>query len=405
MGVKSACCVGCCVTIAIVALLIGINGIMRYRGSELDHEETAAYNIPGNCTLQGYFHRVARTTSGDDCNIWRYLLDVGPLTPGGAPLGARVAYSNFFPNRCDGTRYNSSFIGERIPCWVRTADTELVRVSPVLMPEEFYLQVGASALAISGAILLAFLVYNVVLWLGVCADVGPFSQENVRRRQEADAAAAADRARIEAEAREADDPNAFRTDNISVADRGWLSDMAFNNAYATAVIRRFGHGEELDMASREPTAAAAGEVEMSGDHPPRSATEPIGAPEAGAATVVVGAAAASKPSVGDGNEKGDDIDDVPAECCVCWDPLGSEAIVFPCFHMSCSACVERLARAAASRTDHLITCPMCRRQAFPAELRKLLRVGPAPDANPVAHAEDAPEPSVPGSADDGGHDE
>ena len=129
--------------------------------------------------------------------------------------------------------------------------------------------------------------------------------------------------------------------------------------------------------------------------PVPGSTEPIpSASEHDVAVVAVAAAAAPDSGAEKDNGDGTASGEVNAECCVCWDPLGTEAIVFPCFHMACSNCVEKLVRTAAKRTDNLITCPMCRRQSFPAELRRLLRVGPVPEED-QGHEEATPEEESP----------
>jgi hypothetical protein len=358
MSIRSACVIGCCVTASVLLMLFGINGIVRSKESVTERRTTQQYNIPGNCTLKAIYS--GRSDDDDSCTVWRYSVDVGPLTPGGEPLGMKLAFGNFFPSDCGGVQFDHDRIDTAIDCWIRSADDPFVRVSPIHRHDTAYLVAGVICVTVASVAIMVFLLYNLVLWLGVCADIGPFARS--RRAVVVGSTPAA------ADAATQGDP--FDLGAITVADQSWIRDVAFNNAYAKAVIRRFGHDASFSQSAAPPATGGA----------PAEASSPMVTEVAPEPLIAEGMA---QPPYGTSYGATGHVAVVhraealtgPPECCVCWEPIEDEAVVFPCVHTACKACVERMIARATATSDMLLACPMCRRNAFQAELRRLPRKG------------------------------
>jgi hypothetical protein len=375
MSVKSACLVGCCMTLAVLSLLIGINGLMRDQDNEDDYDVTSAYHIPMNCTLKA-IHVVTVEDKNEQCHVWRYRLHATSLIDPDEEV-VKSAFGNFFPTRCGGTVFDEGDLDGLVRCWAHNdPEDPYLRVSPVSVRDRMYLHVALGCIIFAALITALFLVYNVVLWAGVCGNIGPFSRRSREERAERDLAA-----QMQPAGEQSTDP--FELQSIEVADKNWLKDMMINNAYAQAVIRAFG-GDDVSPSKphHEGSQTTPAVVEKTELHASRVETVSSEAPctDMGDVSVEVVSHDALIADIEPPRNEGDAAELVlarAAECCVCWDEMCEEAIVFPCFHMACLSCVDRML-ITALRRDRTLACPLCRHATQPGELRRLhLRVDPS----------------------------
>lgn len=404
MGAGTAYCVGCTVTVAILAGLVGINMLLRDAVNASEHRETSSYKVPVTCILEQVYLRISADDDGR-CVYWRYALDVWDVATN-TSWGRKTAYSNFYQGRCGGTMLNLT----RVPapqCWGRSPSDPSVRISAVVKRQLLTLYVGATLVSVSCLIVTVFIVYNVTLCCGACLNVGPFSEDRVREREWAARRELrhdddADRQPIpETDRHETFDPN-----DAPIADEGWLASVAYNNAYARFVLSKFGSGKTAaaegtapsEMQTRDaPVCIAVQPAEPAGtpygdddgthamSRPTSFASAPADATSTGAAAraaVVVAAAPADASTRASDAEVGD-----LTTCCVCWERIERCAVLFPCVHVLCADCSTQVT-SLRDRYSGLVACPLCRCKAFPSELRRLdLTMDQAVVANAVAVAQ------------------